>query len=273
VLWSERSINSQWVLGEAEKARVQQKILTLRLDACALPVPFNVLHTLPLADVLADAEIITRPLNARKAADGALYIPVAKPRLDLSRLPTTYATRLFGRDAEMADLSKAWDSAGASKTNVLVLDAMGGTGKTALVNHFVQGLEAQGWRGAEAVFVRSFYSQGTDEKRQASADDFFKAALAWFGHTGEAPPSQHDKGVRLAELIAARRALLILDGLEPLQYGPARRAGGSGDAGVTGNLKDQGLRAMLRQLATSNPGLVIVTTRLKVPELGGRPPP
>ena len=118
------------------------------------------------------------------------------------------------------------------------------------------GPRGQGWRGAEAVFVWSFYSQGTDDKRQASADDFFKTALAWFGHTGDAQLSPHDKGVRLAELIAAKRALVILDGLEPLQYGPSRRSGGSGDAGLTGGLKDHGLRALLRQLAAANPGLL-----------------
>ena len=77
--------------------------------------------------------------------------------------------------------------------------------------------------------------------------------------------------MRLAELIAAKRALVILDGLEPLQYGPSRRSGGSGDAGLTGGLKDHGLRALLRQLAAANPGLLVVTTRLEVPELAGRP--
>lgn len=194
-------------------------------------------------------------------------------RVDISRLPTTFAKKLYGRDTEMADLNRAWDSAGDDKTNVLVLDAMGGTGKTALVNHFVHGLAREGWRGAEAVFVWSFYSQGTDDKRQASADQFFKVALDWFGHTGPMPPSPHDKGVRLAELVAAQRALVILDGLEPLQYGPSRRAGGTGDAGMTGGLKDQGMAALVKQLAASNRGLLIVTTRLKVPELKGLPAP
>jgi hypothetical protein len=273
VLWSARSIKSHWVLSEAEKARGKQKLLALRLDASELPAPFNTLHTVSLADVLANSELITRPLNAQRAAGGSLYIPATKPRIDVSRMPTTYATRLFGREAEMADLNKAWDSAGAEKTNVVVLDAMGGTGKTALVNHFVHGLAAQCWRGAEAVFVWSFYSQGTDDKRQASADEFFKTALAWFGHTGEAPKSPHEKGVRLAELVAAKRALVILDGLEPLHYGPSRRSGGSGDAGLTGGLKDHGLRALLRQLAAADSGLIVVTTRLKVPDLAGRPAP
>ncbi len=276
VLWSASSVASAWVAREAHYAAVEGKLATLHIapfEPKLVPAIFAPFHSEPLTDTLANPDNLLKRL-------AELSDPVVRSRLrriDISRLPTTYATRLFGREAEMADLNKAWDSANAGeiagKTNVLVLDAMGGTGKTALVNHFVQGLAAQGWRGAEAVFVWSFYSQGTDEKRQASADDFFKTALAWFGHTGEAPASQHDKGVRLAELIAAKRALVILDGLEPLQYGPARRAGGTGDAGVTGNLKDQGLRALLRQLATSNPGLVVVTTRLRVPDLAGRPAP
>lgn len=273
VLWSQASVRSNWVLGEADKARIRKKIIPIRIDDCELLAPFNVLHTVPLSEVAANSELVTRALATQRLAGGGLYIPKSKAHIDIARLPTTYAKRLYGRESEMADLYKAWDSLDAGKTNVVVLDAMGGTGKTALINHFVHGLSAQGWRGADAVFVWSFYSQGTDDKRQASADEFFKTALEWFGYTGPAPTSPHEKGVKLAELVAAKRTLLILDGLEPLQHGPSRRSGGAGDAGLTGGLKDQGLRALLRQLAAENPGLAVVTTRLRVPDLKGLPEP
>jgi len=268
VIWSEASAKSDWVKYEASYAAVEGKLATLHLapfKPSALPGVFTGYHSEPLADALK------RPANLLARLDDVSDLAKRKGRssIDISRLPATFAKRLYGRDTEMADLNRAWDSTGAQKTNVLVLDAMGGTGKTALVNHFVTGLQTQGWRGAQAVFVWSFYSQGTDDKRQASADEFFKAALAWFGHNGDLPTSAHDKGVRLAALIAAKRALVILDGLEPLQYGPSRRTGGQDTVGMTGGLKDQGLIALVRQLARDNPGLLVVTTRLKVPDLKG----
>ncbi|HUW11465.1 MAG TPA: hypothetical protein VM537_17160, partial [Anaerolineae bacterium] len=66
------------------------------------------------------------------------------------------------------------------------------------------------------------------------------------------------KGERLAELVRQRRTLLILDGLEPLQYPPGE---------MEGRLKDPGLQCLLRALARHNPGLCIVTTRLAADEL------
>ncbi|MBI4662776.1 MAG: hypothetical protein HY735_28510 [Verrucomicrobia bacterium] len=63
------------------------------------------------------------------------------------------------------------------------------------------------------------------------------------------------KGERLAQLIDQHRALLILDGLEPLQ--DAR----------TGDLRDDGLRALLCGLATHNCGLCRVTTRQRLADL------
>src|SRR5207244_12488160 len=57
------------------------------------------------------------------------------------------------------------------------------------------------------------------------------------------------KGERLAQLIGGHRTLFILDGLEPLQ--DAR----------TGELRDDGMRSLLRGLATHNHGLCLVTTR------------
>jgi hypothetical protein len=183
------------------------------------------------------------------------------------RLPTTYAEQLYGRETEMAALLRAWDSQGPAKTNVLVLDAMGGTGKTALMRYFLDAMGERGWPGVEAVYVWSFYSQGTDDARAVSAETFLDTALDWFGHDGSPLPTQADKGVRLAELIASRRTLLILDGLEPLQYPAGRTGGGPTKRGVTGSLKEEGLKALVLQLAVHNPGLLLATTRLPIYEL------
>jgi hypothetical protein len=76
------------------------------------------------------------------------------------------------------------------------------------------------------------------------------------------PPSAQgafDKGRRLARLVGARRALLILDGLEPLQYPPRPP--------MDGKLKDDGIIELLKGLAATSLGLCVVTTRYALPDL------
>src|SRR3954453_9519837 len=68
-----------------------------------------------------------------------------------------------------------------------------------------------------------------------------------------------DKGRRLAQLVGERRALLSLDGLEPLQYAPT--------SPTPGELKDQGIAALLKGLAAKSRGLCVVTTRYSIPDL------
>ncbi|MGO8955053.1 MAG: SEC-C metal-binding domain-containing protein [Rhodomicrobium sp.] len=55
--------------------------------------------------------------------------------------------------------------------------------------------------------------------------------------------------------------------MEPLQYPAGRTGGGKDETGVSGMLKDKGMGVLLRELAAGNPGLVIVTTRIKLKDL------
>ncbi len=100
--------------------------------------------------------------------------------------------------------------------------AFGGVGKTSLVNKWLLGLAEKDYRGATRVYAESFYSQGAREGGQASADTFIAAALKDFGDPDPTLGSPWDKGRRLADLMRRERTLLILDGLEPLQYPPGR---------------------------------------------------
>ncbi len=175
-------------------------------------------------------------------------------QVTLAKLPTT-GKELFGREKELATLDKAWEE---PHTNILSFVAWGGVGKTALVNYWLNQMERNNWRGAEKVFGWSFYSQGTREDRQASGDEFLAYALKWFGDPDPKEGSPWNKGLRLAELIRQQRTLLILDGLEPLQYPPGT---------MQGQLKDQGLQALLKELVRSNPGLCIITTRESVKDI------
>ena len=147
------------------------------------------------------------------------------------------------------------------RPHVLTFVALGGEGKTSLVAKWAAELAHQDWPGCDAVFAWSFYSQGTREQTAASSDLFLAEALTFFGDAAMAGSAQgaFDKGRRLARLVGERRALLILDGLEPLQYAPT--------SPTPGELKDQGLAALLKGLAATSHGLCVVTTRYSIPDL------
>ncbi len=183
---------------------------------------------------------------------------------DISRIVKYAPAHLIGRKAETQLLNDAWAKAQNNVTkrpHVLTFVALGGEGKTSLVAKFGAELAHQDWPGCDGVFAWSFYSQGTREQAAASSDVFLKEALTFFGDPAMAGSAQgaFDKGRRLAQLAGERRALLILDGLEPLQYAPT--------SPTRGELKDSGLAALLKGLAANNRGLCVVTTRYSIPDL------
>ncbi len=183
-------------------------------------------------------------------------------RYNTKHLPATYTGELYGREAELTQLFTDLED---EQVRIVAFDAMGGTGKTALLYHFVQQLKKDGWHNLESVFIWSFYSQGSSEDKQTHAADFFEAAYAHFHPQGKAAPLPDDpreQGNVLADLIAAQPALLILDGLEPLQYA----AGATTGARVYGGIKDPGVKTLLLRLADIGRGLTIVTTRIEIDE-------
>ena len=186
------------------------------------------------------------------------------PKIDISRIIKYAPAELIGREAETKLLTDAWDQAvrgEPKRPHVLTFVALGGEGKTSLVAKWAAELAHQDWPGCDAVFAWSFYSQGTREQTAVSSDAFLAAALTFFGDAAMAGSAQgaFDKGRRLARLVGERRALLILDGVEPLQYAPT--------SPTPGELKDQGLAALLKGLAATSHGLCVVTTRYSIPDL------
>ena len=191
-------------------------------------------------------------------------VQAAGRMVDVSRIIRYAPSELVGRDDEMQSLDQAWlkvRRAEGPRPRILTFVALGGEGKTSLVAKWVAALASQDWPGCDAAFAWSFYSQGTREQLAASSDLFLKEALTFFGDPALAGSAQgaFDKGRRLATLVGERRALLILDGLEPLQYAP--------NAPTPGELKDQGIAALLGGLAASSQGLCLVTTRYSIPDL------
>ena len=155
-------------------------------------------------------------------------------------------------------ISLFWIDAWANKqVNVVTIVAWAGVGKSTLVNHWLRRMAAEHYRSAELVFGWSFYRQGTSGGT-SSADEFLDAALTWFGDPDPRLGTAWEKGERLAKLVAHRRTLLILDGMEPLQNPPGPQEG---------RLREPSLQALLRELAAFNRGLCVITTRIPIADI------
>jgi type II secretory pathway predicted ATPase ExeA len=158
---------------------------------------------------------------------------------------------LIGREDWLAFLDRAWAD---PATNFIQIIAVGGTGKTALVDRwFRQHL------GEATVFGWSFYSQGTSANRHTSSDLFFAEILTWLQIEIGPTVSIYTKAEAIARRLRQERVLLILDGVEPMQDG-------------AGTLRDAALKALLQELDTANRGLVVCTTRIRM-DIPDDPPP
>ena len=230
VVLSHSSVQSYWVNQEVQFARtIGKPVIPIRIDDCKLPASF----------------------------DGRDVIELRQGRGDKVKIATMRILRhspaiLFGREKWLEALDAAWAD---QHLNLYTLVAWGGVGKTSLVAHWVgERLMKHGWPGVERYFDWSFYSQGTGESRQTSADLFISDALKFFGDPDPTLGSPWERGERLA-ITRQHRTLLVLDGIEPLQYPPTDKSG------QAGRLKDPGLEALVQSLAADNPGLCIITTR------------
>lgn len=245
---SEDSVQSAWVQREVALARsLEKRIVPVRIDGCD-------------ASALFDGRDI---VDFRPGRGNRFHF-------NTKSLPATHTGKLYGRDTELGQL---FADLADPDVRIVAFDAMGGSGKTALITEFVHQLQRQGWRKLQSVFVWSFYSQGSSEDKQTHAADFFKAAYAHFhpkGKDAQLPDASRDQGEELAKLIADQPTLLVLDGLEPLQYAASGTTTG---AYPYGGIKDPGVKILLTQLAVIGPplGLTIVTTRIAVHEVDKNP--
>ena len=195
----------------------------------------------------------TQPSTASRVGTRRPPARLGPKKISVARLPVT-GSDVFGREEDIAFLDDAWAN---QDVNVVSIVAWAGVGKSTLVNHWLRRMAAEHYRCAELVFGWSFYRQGTSGGT-SSADEFFDAALTWFGDPDPRIGTAWEKGERLAKLVARRRTLLVLDGLEPLQNPPGPQEG---------RLREPSLQALLRELAAFNAGFCVITTRLPVADI------
>src|SRR5882762_8751244 len=225
--------------------------------------PSELLQAIPTITGAIDARRKITRQSLQKSPSTASRVGTRKPparlapkKISVARLPVT-GSHVFGREEDIAFLDRAWTN---QDINLVTIVAWAGVGKSTLVNHWLRRMAADHYRSAEFVFGWSFYRQGSSGDA-SSADEFLDAALTWFGDPDSCLGTAWEKGERLAKLIAHRRTLLVLDGLEPLQNPPGPQEG---------RLRDPSLQALLRELAAFNVGLCVITTRMPLADLADR---
>jgi serine/threonine protein kinase len=246
--------------GAAEPVVILLEVLLTKDPAQRFQTPTELLKVMPTITDAIDLGLTITHQSLRKmpSADSCASTrrPKSRPgpeKITVARLPVT-GSDVFGRDEDIAFLDAAWEN---RQVNVVTIVAWAGVGKSTLVNHWLRRLAAEHYRSAQLVFGWSFYRQGTSGQ-SSSADEFLDAALTWFGDPDPRIGTAWEKGERLAKLVAHRRTLLVLDGLEPLQNSPGPQEG---------RLRDPSLQALLRELAAFNTGLCVITTRLPVADI------
>jgi tetratricopeptide (TPR) repeat protein len=222
--------------------------------------PAELLKTIPTITGAIDGRHRITRQNLQKTPSSASRIGTKRPlarlapkKISVARLPVT-GSNVFGREEDIAFLDDAWAN---RDVNVVTIVAWAGAGKSTLVNHWLRRMATDHYRSAELIFGWSFYRQGTSGTT-SSADEFLDAALGWFGDPDARLGTAWEKGERLAKLVAHRRTLLVLDGLEPLQNPPGPQEG---------RLRESSLQALLRELAAFNKGLCVITTRIPVADI------
>ena len=192
-----------------------------------------------------------------KEALTALFRDTDDERLhsSLAKLPTG-GEYVIGRERDKQLLDQAWSD---PQVKVVSVWGAGGVGKTSLVRKWLEnstslpkGTRMLGW---------SFYSTGADDRHQASSDEFFNFALRRFFGVRDQPTDPFERGQLLANRIRDDHMLLILDGLERLQFRDGDREG---------RIQDRAIASLVKELAHGNTGLCVCTSRFKLKDLEGQ---
>jgi tetratricopeptide (TPR) repeat protein len=210
------------------------------------------LEELTDARLQAVAEVPTRPATA--AAGPGAGAATGRAGVAVRWVPPPEPVAHFtGRAEELARLD--WWAAD-SGVRLVGVSAWGGAGKTALVTHWAGDGQITGRPGLRGVFGWSFYAD-------PSAEHWAKGFLAWASRDLGVPvPATGRLAGQVLGVLAAAPVLLVLDGLEVVQEGPAAEG--------FGRLLDGVLREVLTGACRmDHAGLVVLTSRFPFADLEG----
>lgn len=165
---------------------------------------------------------------------------------------TTDDDKFTGRDDELVHLDR-W--VGDPAVRAIGVCAVGGTGKTALIGHWLK--NTNGWRRRPfaGLFAWSFY-------QNRATDEFLRGLLLWAHETFSTPrPDDRTDLVPAAlNLLRTRALAIVLDGLEVLQEGTEESSHGA--------FLDGMLREFLGGLCTQqHESLAVLTSRFVFADL------
>ncbi|HEY8095061.1 MAG TPA: TIR domain-containing protein [Methylobacter sp.] len=234
------------------KNRQYHDIMPLRFDDAVVEGFFSIDGYIDLRKHSPEetADLILKRLQLNEGLDRK---PQNQQRIQTNRLPATLG-QFFGRTQELKLLD---DALADHNTRIVQFIAPGGTGKTKLLQHWLDQ-----HKDLPVLIAWSFYSQGSSDDKHITATPFFEHVFDKLNAEKREFRSEEDKGEYLAELLSRSPSVLVLDGLEPLQHG---------GFGMRGELKDRAIRALLKTLAGSHQHtFCVITTRLAVLDIHER---
>lgn len=202
-----------------------------------------------------------KPTRSNTKPSKPSFNPSPLPNHDISHLPTG-TMPLIGRHNHLQQLDEFLAS---RHVEIASLIADNGVGKSALVEAWLKKMQATEFKGIKKVFAWSFYGQEC-KTTQTNSVDFFNNALPFFGHTNPLPEQDEERANTLVTLLQKQSYLLVLDGVETLQYPDKTCHACFADAGFYRFLNQ--LFSLSLETENVNNGsnrLLLMTSRQKIP--------
>jgi hypothetical protein len=124
-----------------------------------------------------------------------------------------------GRHTELRELDRCWRDPSCV---FLQIAADGGVGKSTLIWQWLERFRRVGYRDVVQALDWSFYSQEKGDY-ETDSQGFLRAASEHFGlatEIGESEQHPDKVGRTIGQAFLREGGLVVLDGLEPLQYPP-----------------------------------------------------